>query len=197
MKLSITLTLIILTVLLPLAGCGEGGNIDRYQEAPAATTAAAPPASGQQMPSGHPPLSGDYSWQAPEGWESQPPSSMRIGSYLVPHGDQQGDLSVIRLAGTAGGPLNNLNRWRGQLGLEPVAEDATEAAGREVESPVGTFTCWTLVNGEPVNKGMLVGMLFAGDHSLFVKMTGSPELVNAVEEQFTSYLESFTRAEGS
>jgi hypothetical protein len=185
-------TLVALILLLSLAGCGERERIDRYQESPAAAAVAE-----QQVPAGHPPLSGSYSWQAPEGWESQPPSSMRIGSYLVPHDGQQGDLSVIRLAGTAGGPLNNLNRWRGQLGLEPVAEGAPEAEGREVETPAGTFTCWTLINGEPVNKGMLVGMLFAGDHSLFVKLTGTPDLVYAVEGQFTSYLESFTRAEES
>jgi len=147
------------------------------------------------MPSGHPPLSGNYAWTAPEGWESQPPSSMRIASYLVPHGTEQGDLSVIRLAGVAGGPLNNLNRWRGQLGLDPVAEGSPEAGGRTVETPAGTFTCWTLINGEPVNQGMLVGMLFVGDHSMFVKLTGSPDLVTAVENQFTSYLESFTRTE--
>jgi len=186
-------TLALLVLLLPLTGCGEGEHIDRYQE----ERSEPDPSATSQMPSGHPPLSGNYAWQAPEGWEAQPPSSMRMGSYLVPHGDEKGDLSVIRLSGAAGGPLNNLNRWRGQLGLDPLAEGSPEAAGRQVETAVGAFTCWTLVNGEPVNKGMLVGMYFAGDHSLFVKLTGSPELVNAVDPQFTGYLESFTRTEGS
>lgn len=183
--------LIVLAILLPLTGCGESEKIDRYQEATPA------PAAEQQMPAGHPPLSGNYSWQAPEDWEIQPPSSMRMGSYLVPHGSEQGDLSVIRLSGEAGGPLNNLNRWRGQIGLDPVAEGSPEATGQQVETPAGTFTWWRMANGEPVNQGMLVGMHFAGDHSLFVKLTGSPDLVTAVEEQFTGYLESFTRAEGS
>lgn len=191
---SVWMLLTVLAILVPLAGCGESEKIDQYREA---RTAPAAPATEQQMPSGHPPLSGNYSWQAPDGWASQPPSSMRIGSYLVPHGDQQGDLSVIRLSGSAGGPLNNLNRWRGQLGLEPVAEGDPEAEGRITVSPAGTFTWWSLVNGEPVNQGMLVGMLFAGDHSMFVKLTGSPELVGAAEEQFTGFLASFTRAEGS
>ncbi len=188
------LTVLVLALLLPLAGCGESEKIDRYEETPAV---AAPPAAEQAMPSGHPPLSGNYAWQAPEGWESQPPSSMRMASYLVPHGSEKGDLSVVRLSGTAGGPLNNLNRWRGQLGMDPVAEGSPESVGRQVETPAGTFTWWKLANGEPVNQGMLVGMLFAGDHSMFVKLTGSPELVSAVESQFTGYLESFSRPEGS
>jgi hypothetical protein len=191
MKTIAIVTLSALTVLLLLAGCGESGEIDRYQET-AADPAAEPQAPAGQMPSGHPPLTGDYAWQAPEGWESQPPSSMRMGSYLVPHGSGQGDLSVIRLSGQAGGPLNNLNRWRGQIGLAPVAEGTPDAEGRSVTSPAGTFTCWKLINGEPANQGMLVAMLFTGDHSLFVKLTGSPDLVDGVEDQFISYVESFT-----
>lgn len=191
MKITFIGFLCALAVLLLLAGCGESGNIDRYQEAaPAPATAQQP--GEQQMPSGHPPLTGNYTWQAPEGWESQPPSSMRMGSYLVPHGSDQGDLSVIRLSGQAGGPLNNLNRWRGQIGLAPVTEESPDAEGRQVMSPAGPFTCWKLVNGEPTNQGMLVAMLFSGDHSLFVKLTGSPDLVNGVEDQFISYVESFT-----
>lgn len=191
-----TRTFIIMFLLLALTGCGEGDRIDRYQQE-AAPPAAPATGAGMQMPAGHPSLSGDYAWQAPEGWEAQAPSSMRMGSYLVPHGEEQGDLSVIRLAGSAGGPLANLNRWRGQLGLEPLAQGAPEAEGKTVETPVGDFTCWTLVNGDPVNKAMQVGMLFAGDHSLFVKLTGSPELVTATGEQFERYLRSFSRTEGS
>jgi len=178
-----------LCLLLLLAGCGNGENIETYQEAAPA------PEAQSQLPADHPPLGGEYTWQAPEGWESQPPSPMRMGSYLVPHGGEQGDLSVIRLAGQAGGPLNNLNRWRGQLGLQSVSEGSPEATGRSVTSPVGPFTVWHLESGEPVNQGMLVAMYFAGDHTLFIKLTGPIALVAGVEDQFTAYLESFTVSE--
>lgn len=181
-----------LLLFAALTGCGDRGQIDRYRE-----TGTTTPAAEERMPASHPPLSGEYRWQAPEGWVAQPPSSMRMGSFLVPQGTEQGDLSVIRLAGTAGGTLNNLNRWRGQLGLEPVAAEDPAAAGRETACPAGTFTWWHLVSGEPQNQGMLVGMLPAGDHSLFVKLTGSAELVGAAEEQFIRFLESFGTAEGS
>ena len=191
MKAASTCIVCALAIFLLLTGCGEGEKIETYVEsAPAPAVTADSP-----VPAGHPPLNGDYVWQSPEGWEIQPPSSMRIGSYLVPHGADKGDLSVIRLSGEAGGKLNNLNRWRGQIGLEPVAPGSPEAEGRQVETPAGSFTVWTLVNGDPVNQGMLVAMLFTGDHSLFVKLTGPPQLVEAVDSQFTAYLESFKKRE--
>ncbi len=191
MKTATTCIFCALSIFLLLSGCGEGDKIETYVEsepAPAVT-------SDSPMPAGHPPLGGDYVWQAPEGWETKPPSSMRIGSYLVPHGSDKGDLSVIRLAGEAGGQLNNLNRWRGQIGLAPVAPGTPEAEGRQVDTPVGSFTVWTLVNGAPVDQGMLVAMLFTGDHSLFVKLTGPPQLVEAVDDQFTKFLKSINRSE--
>ena len=47
---------------------------------------------------------------------------MRLASYNVPFDGGVGDLSIIRLAGQAGGDLANVNRWRDQLGLPNIDE---------------------------------------------------------------------------
>jgi hypothetical protein len=140
---------------------------------------------------------GTYTWQPPAGWtEVESTSRMRLVSFSVPHGDEVGDLSVIKLGGGAGGMLANLNRWRRQLGLEAVGPDAPEAAGEVTEASAGTFTWWSIVNEEAdPSVGMLAGMLEAPDHVLFVKLTGTRELIAASETGFVEFLASFAHAE--
>src|SRR4029078_826042 len=80
----------------------------------------------QGMPPGHPGVeaaSGKPTWEVPNGWQEQAPSSMRVATFHVTgDGAAKADMAVTKLAGTAGGNLGNVNRWRSQLGLEPVDE---------------------------------------------------------------------------
>src|SRR5512146_2102542 len=63
------------------------------------------------------------SWTAPADWQAQPSDGMRKGSYLVAGSDgAKADLSVIAFPGDVGGDLANLNRWRAQIQLPPVAQ---------------------------------------------------------------------------
>src|SRR5205807_2026853 len=59
----------------------------------------------------------------PPGWEVGPPSEMRVASFRVKGAEGKlAEVSVVPLPGMAGRDLDNVNRWRGQLGLAPVAE---------------------------------------------------------------------------
>src|SRR5215211_1195932 len=85
--------------------------------------AAAPP----QMPtapsqtSSAPPIK----WTAPEGWTEVPPSSMRYASFSAPAEDGgKIDISVVTFPGDGGSDADNVNRWRGQMGLAPVDANA-------------------------------------------------------------------------
>src|SRR4051794_18812947 len=53
-------------------------------------------------------------WTTPAGWEEWARGEMRLASFRVKGENRQtADVSVISLPGTAGGDLNNVNRWRG------------------------------------------------------------------------------------
>jgi hypothetical protein len=68
-------------------------------------------------------------WTAPSTWKPKPASAMRKGSYAVPgEAGVEADLSITSFGGDVGGELANLNRWRGQIGLPPVAEADLAAA---------------------------------------------------------------------
>jgi hypothetical protein len=190
----------LLACLLLLAACGEANEVSQQREpkapsAPSAGTSSMDPGEMRVPPSTAPRT---YTWQAPAGWtEVESTSSLRLVSFSVPHGDELGDLSVSKLGGGAGGRLANLNRWRRQLGLAPVAPDAPEAAGQVTQAPAGTFQWWSMVNDETdPSVGMLAGMLEAPDHIMFVKLTGSGELVAASEAGFVEFLASFAAASG-
>src|SRR5450631_1645059 len=71
-----------------------------------------------------PPPSNPAQWTKPDGWSEQSLSEMRLGSFKAdgPNGSSA-DVSVIAFPGEAGGLVSNLNRWRGQLQLEPLDEN--------------------------------------------------------------------------
>lgn len=58
-------------------------------------------------------------WTLPAGWSDGPASGMRFATLKV---DEAVELAVTRLDGDGGGLAENVNRWRGQLGLAPLAE---------------------------------------------------------------------------
>ena len=93
------------------------------------------------LPPGHPDTSGAAAprleYQRPAGWNEVAPSQMRAASFRVPGKDgKQADVSVIPLPGLAGSDLDNVNRWRGQVGLSARiggGTGQTRATGRNCQ----------------------------------------------------------------
>jgi len=65
-------------------------------------------------------------WKLPDGWQRLPGSGIRYATIRVGASDEALELSVTPLARSANTVLANVNRWRGQLGLEPVSEKELE-----------------------------------------------------------------------
>ena len=51
-------------------------------------------------------------------WVVKPPAPMRKATFGVPAGSAEADLSITAFPGDVGGELANINRWRGQVGLD-------------------------------------------------------------------------------
>lgn len=64
-------------------------------------------------------------WELPAGWQQQPASGMRFATIVLDGEGKPLELSVIPLPSPAADPdgyaLSNVNRWRAQLGLPPIA----------------------------------------------------------------------------
>jgi hypothetical protein len=77
---------------------------------------------------GDPPIT----WTAPEGWQREAPSALRVATFRFGSKDNPLELSVTPLGREAGSLLDNVNRWRGQLGLNKIDEAELNKMVREM-----------------------------------------------------------------
>ena len=113
-------------------------------------------------------------WSTPEGWTAQAAGGMRLASYQTP---DNGDVSVISLAGTAGGFIPNINRWRNQVDLAPQSEAEILKQVTDIASPVGTFRAVQLINPDNHAKAISAAIYEGKSFTLFIKLSGSPACV--------------------
>ncbi len=130
-------------------------------------------------------------WTAPAAWQPKALGTMRKGSFTVSGKDgATADLSIIALPGAVGGELANINRWRGQVSLAPIAE--TELAGATTRVVGGdlTFTVVDLVGtGDQAQR--ILGAMVPFDQSMwFFKLSGPAALVLDQKSAFLSFLQT-------
>jgi hypothetical protein len=80
-------------------------------------------------------------WKTPEGWTEVPPSSMRYASFSAPAEDGgKIDISIVTFPGDGGSDADNINRWRGQMGLAPVDANAVTSQVTPLKTGDTTFS---------------------------------------------------------
>jgi len=188
-------------VLVSLCACDGTERIKTYRVAkepapamPAASAPASDPmAPGAPLPEGiAPPPPSQVTDTPPAGWEVKPASSMRQASYLV-KGDKgaTADISLIILAGAAGGPLDNVNRWLSQLSQPPVTAEKLATMAQHVKSPLGDVLVFDLRGAETSkDERILAGLVTLGDKSYFFKMRGQTDLVGSQKANFSKWIAS-------
>ena len=183
-----------------LAGCGRG-DVQVYRVAK--EQPAAPPAQEQSapLPPGHPDLSGSppkLQWKLPAGWQEAAPGELRAASFRVPGtGGKQADVSVIPLAGQAGGDLANVNRWRGQVGQPPFQEDELAKSAQPVEVAGQPAQLYEMAGQTPVSAEqtrILAAIQHRNGMAWFYKMTGDDALVAEQKPIFVEFLKSISFA---
>jgi len=160
----------------------------RYQTTPAAGGAAAPGGN-----TGGPKLVYD----TPAGWTEKAGSSMRDINFSI--GDKgEAECYVARLPGAGGGLLANVNRWRSQMGAEPLTEE--QVAALPTKPLFAQQASYVVVDGS-YKPGMgttdtfenyrLLGLILASDAgAVFVKMTGPKDLLIKNEAAFDQFTKS-------
>jgi hypothetical protein len=141
-----------------------------------------------------PPPSTPVKWTKPEGWEEQPLSEMRQGSFRAggPNG-KTADISVVSFPGDAGGVESNVNRWRSQVQLPPLASEAIGGAVQHltVNGKDALLVDVQTPNGAGKPARILGAILQAADRSWFVKMAGDPDFLESQKPRFLEFVQSF------
>jgi hypothetical protein len=133
-------------------------------------------------------------WTKPEGWNSQPLSEMRIGSFKVDGPNAvSADVSITAFPGEAGGLGSNLNRWRDQLQLPPLSDEQfTNTVQRiEIDNVPTLLVDFQTPDNNPKPARILGAVLQKGDRTWFVKMTGPPILLESQRQIFLDFVRSF------
>jgi len=163
------------------------------------STAGAPPAAVSSQPP-RAAAAGVPQFDAPDNWQPLPVTPPRKASFRITDGAQEALVTVIDFPATAGpmiaDPLENLNRWRREVGLPEIAAkdlgDASESivvAGR----PASYFEVLPDADdpGESkIDRATLAVMLSHGRQIWFFKFHGDRELVAAERGQFRSFVDS-------
>lgn len=118
---------------------------------------------------------------------------MRAGSFAVAKGDQRADISIIPLGRMAGSELDNVNRWRNQVGLAPITEADLKSAGENVTIGTAAVRLYDIAGSDPKSNQpvrILAATLPAEGATWFFKMTGPDALVAEQKPAFKELLQS-------
>jgi hypothetical protein len=201
---------VVLSLLL-LGGCRDR-EITAYR-APKDPVATLPPpaaANTDDLPRGHPPI-GDAAqpapggdtmaaaavptggdsllWTAPAAWTAKANGPMRKGSYAVKGNGAEADLSITAFPGDTGGLLANVNRWRGQVSLPPLAEAQLGASVEHLD--LGPLHADIVdlagsANGAPTR--LLGAIVPLNGETWFFKLLGPDALVAGQKPAFLEFL---------
>lgn len=139
---------------------------------------------------------GRLQFDAPAGWVKQGDKPMRAVTFK-PADAAASECYVSILGGDAGGLVNNVQRWRGQMGLPDLA--AAELAklpkipvlGREATLVDLSGKLTDSMTHRTIEKARFLGVICPlDDWTLFVKMTGPEAEVTAQKEAFLSFCRS-------
>jgi len=137
---------------------------------------------------------GGLRWTAPAGWRERSPSLMRLASYRVPGPTNDpaddADAAIVVLGGDGGGLAANVNRWRNQIDLPPLAPGAVLRTARTLRGAAGAFRWFAIKNPELPGKAVWAAVLSTGRSTVFVKMTGPVRTLEKNQGKFLSLCKS-------
>lgn len=136
-----------------------------------------------------------WRWEVPQGWREAPARSMRVVTF-VPESATGVECYVTELPGEAGGLAENVNRWRDQFGMAPLAADAVAAlptlpmagATGTIVDAQGSFSA--MGSTPQADQGLLGAVCPLPTKMLFVKMIGPRAAVFAERARFEALCRS-------
>ena len=172
------------------------------------------PLPAGQLPAGHPPTTGEtmpaapatqaaglpavhdakVQWDVPANWTSVPAAQMRYASFTIaaPSGEKA-DVSIIVLPGSGGADLDNVNRWRQQVGQAALEASALPA---EITTVTAKNSSLSLVRCAGPQSHMLAAWLRQGQNCWFFKLSGPAPLVDQEKDNFLKFLQSVQFPQG-
>ncbi len=137
-----------------------------------------------------------FRFEVPAGWtELAKPAGMSIVSFEVGQGKERAEVTITGFPGPAGGVVENIVRWRGQVGLPPANKDEILREARKLPSAGAEATYVDLASppGAARDVRILGAILPQEKTTWFVKMIGPTETVGREKANFEAFVKSLKR----
>ena len=125
-------------------------------------------------------------WTLPAGWKENSPTPPRLASLAIT-GEKggQAEVAITSFQGSVGTELINVNRWRGELSLEPVESSNVASVPVTVDSSEGK-----LYDIAGKSARTVVAEIPRNGSSWFIKLRGDNATVAAAKPAFLEFLKS-------
>jgi hypothetical protein len=138
--------------------------------------------------------SGKPAWDVPSSWQEQPPTQMLVAKFAVSgEAGARVEITVSSFPGDTGGLLANVNRWRGQVGLPPVGQEALAKEVSALDVPGGQAQVTDMVGASPRTgqKTRLIGVVVPrGPQTWFYKLMGDETLAGREKPALLKFVQS-------
>lgn len=127
-------------------------------------------------------------WTVPAGWSPAPASAMRYASFTA--AESTGgkiDISVVTFPGDGGSDLDNVNRWRQQVGLPPTDGPAMNSLIIPLKTAAENFSSVDLTG---TDSRMLAAWTRHDGRAWFFKLTGPIAAVEKEKSNFVKFIHS-------
>ena len=114
---------------------------------------------------------------------------MQVAKFAAHAGEAHAEVMVSALPGDAGGKLPNVNRWRGQIGLPPIAEAELAAQARTLDIP-GAETYLVDLTNEPAKRAMVAVAVSRSGQTWFYKLLGETTAVSQQKAAFLQFVQT-------
>ena len=129
----------------------------------------------------------------PEHWQQLAAGQMQQAKFRVTRDNQTIEITLSIFPGDAGGLLANVNRWRGQIGLNeadpaalPKLAEAFDAAG-----PGAKIVDMTGTDAKATRPARLIGAIVTrGERTWYYKLLGDPELAEREKPAFLKFAQT-------
>lgn len=177
---------ILCVLVLIAAGCGDVDEIRRYQVPKMKTAEAKEPAPKESDDTA-------FRFETPEGWKPGELVILRGGisirhqaAFEVTDGQQRVKVTADRMP-AMGSFIMNVNRWRRQIGLEPVESDELDAMVESIKIDGASADYVKLVGQSETVLGIVA---VRGREAWYLKLKGDSELAEREKDNFETFVKS-------
>jgi hypothetical protein len=133
-----------------------------------------------------------FTYNLPNGWHSAPLKTFSVATFTIEKDSQKVEITATPFGGGAGGLLNNVNRWRNLVHLEPVSEGELESLLNpyKVDSRAAQLVRLFSPKNSDAPLAIVAVVADRDDTTWFFRMSGPPDFVEDQQSNFDKFMAS-------